>query len=293
MILSRILYKKFTLGFIYRDDDEENRLESSDQILCFDGTYFDPKSYSSTSQSSPRSRLAVFHWLADLKSDLLLINCKQATKKVNLVVSRNVNKRLVRKNRKRPILLADSLLIINSTSSSSSSLLSLSSLNSQDNKSNVLNKQQQHSTNKQVLIYDIDNDQVSIETINQVNITSSSATTQLLCHIINKNIMVLNTEWIQLEVIELLNESAPKGGLLLADATSLNLNASLGASSKSFLNASLASASSAGGGGGGGSSASSGSSSGFGFGITGNKSTGVVVKAITPGGSACRVRDFF
>ena len=94
---------------------------------------------------------------------------------------------------------------------------------------------------------------------------------------IHKDMMVLNTEWTQVELIELLNESAPRGASAVASGTSsVNLNASLGASSKCFLNSSQG-------------GLSSGSSSGFGFGITGNKSTGVVVKAITSGGSAARV----
>lgn len=66
--------------------------------------------------------------------------------------------------------------------------------------------------------------------------------------------MVLNTEWTQLELIELLNE-LPSQNL---DEISNLKGTSVG-------------------------------SGGFGFGITGNKSTGVVVKVITQGGSADKV----
>lgn len=66
--------------------------------------------------------------------------------------------------------------------------------------------------------------------------------------------MVLNTEWTQLEIIELLNELP----------------------SQNFNDLSNIKGSSVG-------------SGGFGFGITGNKSTGVVVKVITQGGSADKV----
>ena len=110
--------------------------------------------------------------------------------------------------------------------------------------------------------------------------------------------MVLNTEWTQLEIIELLNEtlsslSFSSGPTTLnTTTTSSNLNKKTPANSGStavvasqptpppplkFVS---------------GSGGSSGVG-GFGFGITGNKSTGVVVKAITPGGSAFRVNINF
>lgn len=105
-----------------------------------------------------------------------------------------------------------------------------------------------------------------------------------------KPTMVLNTEWTQLETIELLCETSMGSGVSRSTVTSPNsatsqttttttdkshLNVTSGG-----LNASSGSSGSSSGGGGGG---------GFGFGITGNKSTGVVVKAITPGGYAQKV----
>lgn len=71
-------------------------------------------------------------------------------------------------------------------------------------------------------------------------------------------IMVLNTEWTQLEIIELLNELPSQN---LEDVSNIK-----GLSS---------------------------GNGGFGFGITGNKSTGVVVKVITPRGSASKVYNLY
>ncbi|RNA29368.1 multiple PDZ domain -like [Brachionus plicatilis] len=62
--------------------------------------------------------------------------------------------------------------------------------------------------------------------------------------------MVLNTEWTQLEIVELLNELPSQNLDDISSSTAGN--------------------------------------GGFGFGITGNKSTGVVVKVITQGGSAAK-----
>jgi hypothetical protein len=113
--------------------------------------------------------------------------------------------------------------------------------------------------------------------------------------------MVLNTEWTQLEIIELLNETLSSTSFSsssttinttpAAAAASANLNRKNGAAVASVAGSpqvpssnKLVSSSGASGGSGVG---------GFGFGITGNKSTGVVVKAITPGGSAFRVSCYF
>ena len=82
-------------------------------------------------------------------------------------------------------------------------------------------------------------------------------------------IMVLNTEWTQLETIELLNET--NAGYLQAVLPG-------NGKEKSGLD---------------GNNCSMSTGSGFGFGITGNKSTGVVVKAITIGGSAYKVINPF
>ena len=79
--------------------------------------------------------------------------------------------------------------------------------------------------------------------------------------------MVLNTEWTQLETIILLNESN--------SACLSNKNIVNNALDRNTANANL------------------GTGGGFGFGITGNKSTGVVVKAITFGGSAYKVSIIF
>lgn len=93
-----------------------------------------------------------------------------------------------------------------------------------------------------------------------------------------RDMMVLNTEWTQLETIELLNETyaAPS-----SSSSILPSNKTAGSKSGTGTTGASASLSVSGGGG------------GFGFGITGNKSTGVVVKAITPGGSAHKVNIFF
>ena len=72
--------------------------------------------------------------------------------------------------------------------------------------------------------------------------------------------MVLNTEWTQLEIIELLNELPTHSNNLDNSGNQTGAN--------------------------------TGGNGGFGFGITGNKSTGVVVKVISPGGSAAKVRTF-
>jgi hypothetical protein len=122
-----------------------------------------------------------------------------------------------------------------------------------------------------------------------------------------RDMMVLNTEWTQLEIIELLNESAvsaiaatsTNGNISTSTTTAIAAGASLtssgahsavvspsvSASSNANRSSSVAAIVTSGSS----SSASSSTGGGFGFGITGNKSTGVVVKAITPGGSAHKV----
>lgn len=91
--------------------------------------------------------------------------------------------------------------------------------------------------------------------------------------------MVLNTEWTQLETIELLCEAAtgtnpasPRTAPTNTQTDKSRLSISVGGLTTSPSGSSL-----------------SGGGGGFGFGITGNKSTGVVVKAITPGGYAQKV----
>lgn len=112
----------------------------------------------------------------------------------------------------------------------------------------------------------------------------------------NKSIMVLNTEWTQLETIELLCEASGGAAAAAAAAASASSGSAANATAtttspqsnanrlaiSSGITASPSGGSLSGGGGGSG-------GGGFGFGITGNKSTGVVVKALTPGGYAQRV----
>lgn len=111
----------------------------------------------------------------------------------------------------------------------------------------------------------------------------------------NKSIMVLNTEWTQLETIELLCEAsggaaaaaaASSGSAANATATTTSPNAPQSNANRLAISSGITASPSGGSlsGGGGGSGGG-----GFGFGITGNKSTGVVVKALTPGGYAQRV----
>lgn len=80
--------------------------------------------------------------------------------------------------------------------------------------------------------------------------------------ILKDNMMVLKTEWTQLETIELKSESFK----------SQQLNSTIDNNQPDKL-------------------VQNNLVSGFGFGITGNKSTGVVVKAITIGGSAHKVNS--
>jgi hypothetical protein len=95
--------------------------------------------------------------------------------------------------------------------------------------------------------------------------------------------MVLNTEWTQLETIELLCETSGGGGGGNATTISSTSQTGASASGKSLgVPTGMTSSPS-------GCSISGSGSGGFGFGITGNKSTGVVVKAITSSGSAQKV----
>ena len=98
--------------------------------------------------------------------------------------------------------------------------------------------------------------------------------------------MVLKTEWVQLETIELKSESAlnrQDNETAINDNKQLNtaIVGSVNNNNNNNKNINIIK------------SASGNPSSGFGFGITGNKSTGVVVKAITIGGSAHKVISLF
>lgn len=162
------------------------------------------------------------------------------------------------------------------------------------NKGNVRVLSSRTENSKPILIYDLNNDclRKSIKEYNEnlYDIDPTCSTSSTSSSVINKkskekfrfnkniknqmtlsDMMVLNTEWTQLETIELLNESSSSGS-----------NANLNKAAQTVINATQI-----------GTSPSSSSSGGFGFGITGNKSTGVVVKAITPGGSAHKVNIYF
>jgi hypothetical protein len=180
------------------------------------------------------------------------------------------------------------------SSSSSSLLLNNFKYNAEE----IINKKLDHQLlrkNKQkfssYLIYDLNNDSLRYIIKSSINNQSSNTSTiirdsttskQTFNSINNKNqmtlkdMMVLNTEWTQLETIELLNESS-------SSSTSSSATSKTGsAGAKAATSAASAPANS-------GVGAHGSGGGGFGFGITGNKSTGVVVKAITPGGSAQRV----
>ena len=162
--------------------------------------------------------------------------------------------------------------------------------------------------NSSRLAYDLNNDCLLLPNNNSATTATTTTTTnnsksnqaqkqRTFTSQTNNNhqqpMMVLNTEWTQLEIIELLNET-------LSSSSSLSPSFHAAASPNSHTPANLARKNepstlttspppplklSPGVGSGSG-------VSGFGFGITGNKSTGVVVKAITPGGSAFRVSFF-
>ncbi len=181
------------------------------------------------------------------------------------------------------------------SSSSSSLLLNNFKCNTEE----ILNKklnQQLLRKNKQkfssYLIYDLNNDSLRYIIKSSINNNSSNTSTirdsttskQTFNSINNKNqmilkdMMVLNTEWTQLETIELLNESS--SSCSTSSSSAISKIGPAGAKATTLAPpGSVSSGVGAHGSGGG----------GFGFGITGNKSTGVVVKAITPGGSAQRV----
>lgn len=184
------------------------------------------------------------------------------------------------------------------SSSSSSLLLNNFKCNTEE----IINKKLHHQLlrkNKQkfssYLIYDLNNDSLRYIIKSSINNYSSNNTSTIrdsttskqtkFNSINNKNqmtlkdMMVLNTEWTQLETIELLNESSSSS----STSSSLAISKTGPGGAKTSTLAPPGSTS------GGGVGAHGSGGGGFGFGITGNKSTGVVVKAITPGGSAQRV----
>jgi hypothetical protein len=343
-------------------------LESNDQVLSINGSYFDDKSrYSLLSKlnrvNSKRPETSTSSTVESLflpsnqhnvqnnnnnNSSGNSITHKNNTQKsgeselarLSLLISRNVNKQLVRKNLKKPNIVAGENLLLRSDSPSTSSLLSISSINSaiSVNTRNLFGKrpppltntystttQQQGYSNSslhnynQLLLYNTCNGQLEIGAIagnettsrprsesishrrsssvnnstnngssilNNVKSTTPTTGYPLFCHMTHRNDkMVLNTQWTQVELIELLNESLSWSNAAAANAagagggaaTATTGASSLNSSAKNFLSSSAVAG------------ALSGSNSGFGFGITGNKSTGVVIKAITPGGSACKV----
>jgi hypothetical protein len=346
--------------FQFRDDDE-NSIESNDQILCINSEYLDNKrpNYNSNINNNNSSSIPNSESLISQSSSSSLTTNKSALlqnlphnslkfyssylnnslsfsdsndeeqKKLTLLLSNNINKRLIRKNLKRPIVINNNF--VKTSSSTSLSLLSLASLNSISayTNSNLNDIHHQTNTNKQqssihqhnlFLFYNLKNDRLQIgpidftptstldkNYISYQNFFSNSNKNNLnnrqfnsiypeilLCHMVHNNTMVLNTEWTQVEIIELLNESSSRTSNSNTSANKSNndnppsTSSTINTTSKSvLLNASFNSSSGSAIGGGG---CSGGSSSGFGFGITGNKSTGVVVKAITSGGSAAKVK---
>lgn len=232
-------------------------MESNDQILNVNGVYFD---------NTVNFRVAYELLLGQIYSNSQVDSAGFSKKltKFELLISRNIKRKLIKKNLKKPRIILNSYI---KPSSSLSSISSASSINKNlsDSFSLFYNSRDESIHKVQSSIcnnnnYNINSEFVSAET------NSFSNKSQMTY----KDMMVLNTEWTQLETIELLNET-----------TSASCSNSLSIASNSLsLSTKSVSAGSAGGG-------------GFGFGITGNKSTGVVVKAITPGGSAAKVCDFY
>ena len=247
----------------------------------------------------------------------LSFNCCTQIKRFELLVSRNLSVSVVNK-------------AVAPESFSSSSPPSLSNNNNQSSCILTENRTASCFSSQQLLIYDLNNDcllqQKTRETTptTATNIIPNTNEQEFInkykrkeekeeeeetlspnyfyhhsSKLVNFSItMVLNTEWTQLEIIELLNETLSSVSFssppttLNTTATSGNSNKKIGTNGAAAAVASqppppppfaLKFASSVSGGSGVG---------GFGFGITGNKSTGVVVKAVTPGGSAFRVIIF-
>jgi hypothetical protein len=375
-------------------------LESNDQVLSINGSYFDDKSPHSLfnklkrqvekpASSDPLQQQPPRLLDNSLEVESLFLSakrhhrssCKSDTSgqqqpqqqpqqqqqqqqhhlfKLNLLISRNVDRQLIRKNLKRPNIVAgESSLLLKSHSPSTSSLLSISSINSaisvntrclygkKNSSATSTQYPSNHPVQQQLLLYNVCNGQLETgvvssekeavfsstnsnrklsESTGAARLTSNSstllnnntnanysnnATTASVqpsstsaftkypqsCHVTTHkrgagDTMVLNTQWTQVEFIELQNETAPRGGSH-ANASNPSTTAavikavppsaappatSFNTSVKSFMASSAGAA-----------TLPVGSSSGFGFGITGNKSTGVVIKAITPGGAACKV----
>ena len=227
--------------------------------------------------------------------DHLLLD--ESLKRIELLVSRNSTQNLAKLSKANSA--ASSLKKSTSNSlSRSSSASSLFLKHTQDTTNNY--------SSLTKLIYDLNNDclresfsaskendfrQTTTTTSHSPNTTltqkslssnEEDSTDTALYQARLKSIMVLNTEWTQLEIIELLNETSASFYSTHHTSTHTNTSSSTPKNEKTTpsSNTTLSSANVNSGGSGGG---------GFGFGITGNKSTGVVVKAITPGGSAFRV----
>jgi hypothetical protein len=197
-------------------------------------------------------------------------------KRFELLISRNIDKRLIKKNLKKPKYDLTKNILLSSSSStiSSLSLATTDDLYVADDCLFLETKRQQLQERREqlrnasyLLIYNSNND--TIQKIHKLKFNETIFN--------NKDMMVLHTEWTQLETIELLNETFASLSSLssLHHFKTLQVPSVSSSSSASF-------ASNSGG-------SSSGGSGGFGFGITGNKSTGVVIKVITPGGSAHKV----
>jgi hypothetical protein len=122
---------------LFRNDDEddcENNLESCDQILAINGILFD---------TTASIKFAY--------ENLRVLKCEKSRKPlpIEILIARNVNKRLVRKNLKKPHLVLDKFVRA-ASSSSLSSLASISSLNRTPKSNNRRESGQ--------ILYSLDND---------------------------------------------------------------------------------------------------------------------------------------
>ncbi|CAF0710871.1 unnamed protein product [Brachionus calyciflorus] len=251
-------------------NNDENILKSNDQILRINGIYLN------NDTSNIRLALSDLFLIKNLKSNEIDINKNHINNnksnsnnnnnliKLELLISRNISRKLIKKNLQLPEILFNKYLKSLSSSSSCSSLSILSGKYSSSSSSSTSSTTKgldsiptESKHKKDLLFYNLKNDSLRIRSFNQDR-SSFSPTKENINQIqmTYKDMMVLNTEWTQLEIIDLLNE-LPKHN----ENNTENNTTQIGASS---------------------------GSGGFGFGITGNKSTGVVVKVITPGGSAAK-----
>ena len=280
--------------------DEKFKLKSKDQLLFINGFYFDTTGFKDA-----------YFLLKNLDNN----NNNNDVGQVDFLIARNLNKKTTCKYSNKSYknskynLLSDSLISLKSFSSSnlSSSSLSTLSIPSIFNSDSVslttakLTKSKtasftSNSISSSIYLYNLNDDSLlhcsiqsqkhrkqfkkrffqkyfnsdysSNETLQNISFKKKESNLEVFesefpkSQMTLKDAMVLNTEWTQIETIELLNEISSFGNNL--SGTTVPTGA-------------------------GGAGLVSGGSGGFGFGITGNKSTGVVVKALTIGGSAHKV----